>query len=85
MKQKIALIKERIIKATKSSNRNSDSVKLVAVSKTIPTEKIINAINAGITIIGENYIQEAIKKIDKLSSYPVSWHFIGHLQTNKAK
>ena len=44
-----------------------------------------SAIEAGVTILGENYIQEAQAKIDQLSDYPVSWHFIGHLQRNKAK
>jgi pyridoxal phosphate enzyme (YggS family) len=43
------------------------------------------AIEAGVKILGENYIQEARKKLGALSSHPVSWHFIGHLQTNKAK
>lgn len=46
---------------------------------------IKKAIEAGITIFGENYIQETREKFDALSAYDVSWHFIGHLQTNKAK
>ena len=42
------------------------------------------AIHAGLDIFGENYIQEAIKKIKALTQYPIQWHFIGHLQSNKA-
>jgi pyridoxal phosphate enzyme (YggS family) len=57
----------------------------VAVSKTIPTETVREAIEAGVTILGENYVQEAREKFNALVRYPVSWHFIGHLQSNKAK
>ena len=57
----------------------------MAVSKTIPSNRVKEAIDAGVTILGENYIQEAREKINVLSSYAVSWHFIGHLQSNKAK
>jgi len=55
------------------------------VSKTIPADRVREAINAGADILGENYLQEAREKINELSAHPVSWHFIGHLQTNKAK
>lgn len=85
MIKKIAQINERIKKAAISCGRDADSITLVAVSKTMPAEKIKKAIDAGVLILGENYIQEARKKINSLSSFPVSWHFIGHLQTNKAK
>ncbi len=57
----------------------------MAVSKTMPADVVRQALEAGVTILGENYIQEAREKFKTLSSYPVSWHFIGHLQTNKAK
>jgi pyridoxal phosphate enzyme (YggS family) len=60
-------------------------VRLVAVSKTKPVEMIREAVAAGVSIVGENYIQEAREKIDALSDCSVSWHFIGHLQRNKAK
>jgi len=76
---------DRIKKAAVSSGRNPETVRLVAASKTIPSETVEKAIDAGAYIFGENYIQEARTKFNDLSSYPVSWHFIGHLQTNKAK
>jgi hypothetical protein len=57
---------------------------LVAVSKTVETDRVREAIEAGVTILGENYVQEAQKKIEEIGK-SVSWHFIGHLQSNKAK
>jgi len=57
----------------------------VAVSKTMPAEIVKEAIEIGMTDFGENYIQEAREKITTLSAHPVTWHYIGHLQSNKAK
>ncbi len=68
-----------------SCGREPDSVRLVAVSKTKPAIRVQEAIDAGVTTLGENYIQEAREKISDLSNAKVSWHFIGHLQSNKAK
>ncbi len=78
-------MKNRIRKLAIDCQRDPQSIRLVAVSKTMSTKRVKEAIDAGVEILGENYIQEAREKIDSLSSYPVSWHFIGHLQTNKAK
>jgi pyridoxal phosphate enzyme (YggS family) len=78
-------VKERIKKAAAACNRPAESIRLVAVSKTIPIEVVREAIDAGVTDLGENYIQEAREKINSLITYPVNWHFIGHLQSNKAK
>jgi len=69
----------------KDSGRDAESVRLVAVTKTIPADRVREAIEAGVTILGENYVQEARAKFNDLVAYPVSWHFIGHLQSNKAK
>ena len=85
MKQRLEQVKDRIRRAAESCNRDADSVKLVAVSKTIAAESVREAIEAGVTILGENYVQEARDKFKALVQYPVSWHFIGHLQSNKAK
>jgi pyridoxal phosphate enzyme (YggS family) len=85
LKEKLTRIRERIAKAAKDCGRDPRSVHLVAVSKTMPAEKVKEAIEAGVDILGENYIQEARDKISKLSDHTVSWHFIGHLQSNKAK
>ena len=80
----INTIKQRIVSAAVKCGRNPDSIKLLAVTKTIPTEYIIKAIDAGITMLGENYVQEAKDKIAAIGSR-AGWHMIGRLQTNKAK
>jgi len=85
LKQRLEHIKERIRQAAESCSREPDSIRLVAVSKTVPSAKVKEAIEAGATILGENYVQEAREKFNELVHYPVSWHFIGHLQSNKAK
>ena len=85
MKQRIDKINGRIRKAASSCNRKPDGIRIVAVTKTAPMERIREAIESGISIIGESYIKEAREKYTLLSSHPVAWHFIGHLQTNKAK
>lgn len=85
MKRNLDSVMNRIKQSAVSSGRDPKSVRLVAVSKTIPAETVKKAIDAGANILGENYIQEAKTKFNDLISYPVSWHFIGHLQTNKAK
>ncbi len=85
IKKRLSNVKERIKKAAIDCGRDPDTIRLVAVSKTMPEDAVREAITAGADILGENYIQEARDKINALSSYPVSWHFIGHLQSNKAK
>ena len=85
MKQRLKNVNDRISNAAYACGRDPETIRLVAVSKTIPADMVREAINAGVTILGENYIQEAREKINELSAFPVSWHFIGHLQTNKAK
>ena len=85
LKQRLENIRERIRQAADSCNRDPDSIRLVAVSKTVPADTVKAAIEAGAKILGENYVQEAREKFDALVHYPVSWHFIGHLQSNKAK
>jgi hypothetical protein len=85
LKQRLEHIKQRIRQAAESCKRDADSVRLVAVSKTIAADIVKEAIEAGVTILGESYVQEARAKFKALVQYPVSWHFIGHLQSNKAK
>jgi hypothetical protein len=81
----LSQIEARIRRAAEAAGRSPDAVRLVAVSKTKPIQMIREAIDAGVTDIGENYIQEAREKFSALGTLPVSWHFIGHLQANKAK
>lgn len=85
MKKRLDQIKERIRQAAEACGRDADSVRLVAVSKTVAPDIVREALEAGVTILGENYVQEAREKFKALVQYPVSWHFIGHLQSNKAK
>ena len=85
MKANIEHIRDRIKAAAESCGRRPESVKLVAVSKTVPADRVKAAVAEGITILGENYIQEARDKIETLADLQVNWHFIGHLQRNKAK
>jgi len=68
-----------------SCGRDPETIRLVAVTKAVPPESIRQAVNAGLKIFGESYIQEASAKIDAINDKNVSWHFIGHLQSNKAK
>ncbi|MDY6863754.1 MAG: YggS family pyridoxal phosphate-dependent enzyme [Thermodesulfobacteriota bacterium] len=76
---------KNIKKAAQKAKRNPGEVKLIAVSKTVPPEIISDAVDAGVDIFGENYVQEAKAKIDRLKDKNISWHFIGHLQKNKGK
>jgi pyridoxal phosphate enzyme (YggS family) len=85
MRKRLDQIKKRIRQAAEACGRDVADVKLVAVSKTIAPEVVREAIDAGVTVLGENYVQEAREKFEALIQYPVSWHFIGHLQSNKAK
>ncbi len=77
-------MRQRMAAAALRSGRSSETVELVAVSKTVDLPRIREGIAAGIQILGENRIQEAEEKIADLG-HPVSWHLVGHLQTNKAK
>jgi len=77
-------VMERIERAARRSGRDPKEIRLVAVSKTVGVDQIKEAIEAGVSILGENYVQEAQKKIDAIGR-KVDWHFIGHLQSNKAK
>jgi PLP dependent protein len=77
-------IRQRIRSAAARCQRNPDSIKLLAVTKTVSPAIVSKAIAAGISEFGENYIQEAKEKIAVIEQR-VQWHMIGHLQTNKAK
>lgn len=71
--------------AETTSHRAKGSVKLLAVSKGQSCQKIEQAYAAGLRDFGENYLQEAIAKIETLHALPLCWHFIGPIQSNKAK
>lgn len=77
-------MKARIEAAAKRAGRDPAPVQLVAISKTVEVERIREGLAAGISILGENKVQEAEAKIAEIG-HPVPWHLVGHLQTNKAK
>ncbi|MHB8908960.1 MAG: YggS family pyridoxal phosphate-dependent enzyme [Syntrophales bacterium] len=80
----IRKVREVIAAAALRSGRPASAVRLMAVTKTVDDERIGEAIRAGVEIIGENYVQEAKRKIETLGKAG-EWHLIGPLQTNKAK
>lgn len=84
IRENLLQVMERIKRAAQRAGRDPQEIKLVAVSKTVEVSRIKEAIDAGVSILGENYVQEAKKKIEEIGRQ-VEWHFIGHLQTNKAK
>jgi pyridoxal phosphate enzyme (YggS family) len=84
IRDNVRRVKEAMEKAAERSGRRPEEIRLVAACKTVDIERIQAAVEAGITILGENYVQEAMTKNEVLET-PVSWHFIGHLQKNKAK
>jgi pyridoxal phosphate enzyme (YggS family) len=95
IRENLLRVTERIEKAARRVGRGPAEIKLVAVSKTVEAARVKEAIEAGVSILGENYVQEAQKKIEEIGrpacterfgkGRPVAWHFIGHLQSNKAK
>lgn len=76
---------QQINAAEQEFGRPTGSVKLLAVSKTKPVENIQAAIDAGQTEFAENYVQEAIGKITQINNPDLIWHFIGPIQSNKAR
>jgi pyridoxal phosphate enzyme (YggS family) len=84
IRENLLKVRERMERAARRVGRDPEEIKLVAVSKTVEPARIREAIEAGASILGENYVQEAQKKIEEIGQ-SVSWHFIGHLQSNKSK
>jgi pyridoxal phosphate enzyme (YggS family) len=84
IKQNLEIVQEKISQAAIKSGRKPEDITLVAVSKTVGAEQIQEAVSLGIKNIGENRIQEAKTKYDLIRN-EITWHMIGHLQTNKVK
>lgn len=85
LRERLALVRERIRKAEAQCNRIPGSAQLVAVSKTCGPEAVAEAFSLGQSHFGENYLQEALGKIDSLGHLAITWHFIGQLQANKTR
>ncbi|UCE77767.1 MAG: YggS family pyridoxal phosphate-dependent enzyme [Gammaproteobacteria bacterium] len=83
--EKLAEVRERIAEAARKSGRVPDAVRLIAVSKTKPVEAIEALADLGQRDFGENQMQEALEKIERLRGRGLEWHFIGHLQSNKTR
>ncbi len=82
--ENVARVRERIARAAERAGRSADDIMLVAVAKVVDAERVRRAIAAGITDIGENYVQEAAAKRAEVGG-DARWHMIGHLQRNKAR
>jgi PLP dependent protein len=80
----LGTLNERIEAACKQSDRPREAVKLMAVTKRFPLEIAASAVQAGLSLLGENRIQEAVEKIQK-ATFDARWELIGHLQSNKAQ
>src|SRR5512139_887431 len=85
LKANLADVRARIESAALRAGRNVYEIKLVAVSKTHPATVVDEAIAAGVTVFGENKVQEAESKILEVGRDRAEWHLIGHLQSNKAR
>ncbi len=81
--ENIREVSEQVNQAAAKANRDPAEIRIVAVTKTVPVERIKEAVAAGLTTLGENRVQELTGKYPFLDG--VEWHFIGHLQSNKVK
>ena len=81
----IGLVSQRIRAAADAVQRDASSIHLLAVSKTKPAQAVREAYAAGMRDFGENYLQEALGKQAELTDLPLSWHFIGPIQSNKTR
>lgn len=85
IKDNLERIEQQITQTAVSCGRNPEDIQLIAVSKKKSSDMIQQAALAGAVHFGENYIQEAVQKVEKISDDRLMWHFIGHLQSNKAR
>ena len=83
--ERVAHVRQRVERAAERAGRSPADITIVAVSKSVSPQAIEEAVAAGIAHVGENRVQEAAAKIPGLRGLPVTWHLVGHLQTNKAK
>ncbi|MGH9846938.1 MAG: YggS family pyridoxal phosphate-dependent enzyme [Blastocatellia bacterium] len=89
LQENLASIQQRIAAACGRAGREPSEITLIAVSKTVPADRIREAIQCGVRVFGENRVQEAGAKIAQLGMEPgaveIQWHLIGHLQSNKVR
>jgi pyridoxal phosphate enzyme (YggS family) len=85
IKQNIADVRQRICLEAENNSRKPADITLLAVSKTRPAKQIRSAWQTGQHCFGENYLQEALEKIEQLRDLAIEWHFIGPIQSNKTR
>src|SRR2546430_13963322 len=83
--ERLQAVRETIARSAERGGRDPGDVVLVTVTKGFPVGRIREALAAGLRILGENRVQEALPKIDEIGPANIDWHLIGHLQTNKVK
>ena len=83
--ERLEAVRQTIARSAERAGRDPSEVVLVTVTKGFPVTRIREALAAGLRILGENRVQEALPKIDEIGPANVDWHLIGHLQTNKVK
>ena len=85
IRRNLAAVEARLDAACSAAGRRRDELTLVAITKTFPADDVRRLVRLGVTDIGENRDQEAAAKASALSELPIHWHFVGQLQTNKAR
>lgn len=88
LRSNLKIVNEKIERAAARSGRNPSDIRLVAATKEVEAERIIEAVHAGVRIFGENYAQELRDKyeaVERATGEQIEWHFIGRLQRNKVK
>lgn len=83
LRERVQAVQQRIQHAAESVGRDPKGITLVAITKTVPVDRIREVLDLGVTHIGENRVQEAESKVTELRSCCASWHLVGHLQSNK--
>ncbi len=83
LRDRVARVLDRVARAASRSGRTAESIRLMAVSKTHPAERVVEAYEAGLRVFGENYVREAEEKVRAVPA--AEWHLIGKLQTNKVR
>ena len=82
---RLEAVRQTIARSAERAGRDPSEVVLVTVTKGFPVARIREALAAGLRVLGENRVQEALPKIDEIGPANIDWHLIGHLQTNKVK
>jgi hypothetical protein len=85
IRERLARVRQRIARAAERAGRNPEEITLIVVTKTFDPATIQQAVEAGARDLGENRVQEALDKVDKVKADNLRWHLIGHLQSNKAR